>query len=75
MSKTNGSSESVFLSLLLIAFIVLRLIPYKSGHIINWSWWWVFSPIWIPLGLIVIMLAIGGFFSYLSYHKELKRSK
>lgn len=35
-----------------IAFIVLKL----TG-IINWSWWWVLSPMWISgaLGVLVII--------------------
>lgn len=27
-------------------FIILKLF-----HIISWSWWWVFSPIWICVAL------------------------
>jgi hypothetical protein len=40
-------------SLLLIAFIVLKLCK-----VIDWSWWWVLSPIWIPIALIVILLIL-----------------
>jgi len=29
---------------LAIVFIVLKL-----AKIIAWSWWWVLSPIWIPI--------------------------
>lgn len=25
---------------------------------IDWSWWWVFSPLWIPLALVIIVLLI-----------------
>lgn len=41
------------LELLLVAFIVLKL----TG-VITWSWWWVLSPLWIPLavGLIVTII-------------------
>ena len=39
--------------LLLVLFIGLKL-----GHIINWSWWWVLSPFWIPLGILGIVLLI-----------------
>jgi len=41
-----------FSSLLLLAFIVLKLC-----NVITWSWWWVLSPIWIP---IAISIVIGG---------------
>ncbi len=37
-------------SLLGIVFIVLKLI-----NKIDWSWWWVLSPFWIPLALFIII--------------------
>jgi cell division protein FtsW (lipid II flippase) len=40
--------ESQFTTLLLIAFIVLKLCK-----VIDWSWWWVLSPAWIPLALAI----------------------
>lgn len=42
-----------FLGLLTIAFIVLKL-----AGAISWSWWWVLSPIWIPLALVVAIFII-----------------
>ena len=27
---------------------------------IDWSWWWVFSPLWIPIAIILIILLILG---------------
>ena len=41
-----------FSSLLLLAFIVLKLC-----NVITWSWWWVLSPLWIPIAISVV---IGG---------------
>lgn len=40
-----------FTDLLLIVFIVLKL-----TNVINWSWWWVLSPLWISLGIVLIIL-------------------
>lgn len=35
--------------LLLVAFVVLKLCG-----VIDWSWWWVLSPAWIPgIGLLI----------------------
>lgn len=46
-----------FSSLLTIAFIVLKLCK-----VINWSWWWVISPLWIScafaIGILLITLII-----------------
>ena len=47
-----------FFELLLLTFIILKLCG-----IINWNWWWVFSPIWIPVGIycvIIIIATIGN---------------
>ncbi len=43
------------LSYLLVAFIVLKLCG-----VINWSWWWVCSPIWIPIVLTIIVVGVGA---------------
>lgn len=40
-----------FIDVLTLIFIVLKL-----TNIITWSWWWVLSPIWITI-LIVILIA------------------
>ena len=39
--------------LLGIAFVVLKLC-----HVINWSWWWVTAPFWIPVAFAVLFAAI-----------------
>ena len=48
----SGSGGCGFLGLLTIVFIVLKL----CGKI-AWSWWWVLSPIWIPLIIVAGLLA------------------
>lgn len=40
-----------FPTLLTIAFIVLKLC-----NVITWSWWWVLSPIWIPIAIVALGL-------------------
>lgn len=42
-----------FSSLLLLAFIVLKLC-----NVITWSWWWVLSPIWIPITISVVITGL-----------------
>jgi len=42
--SSNNSGIGVT-SVLTIVFLVMKLVP---GNPINdWSWWWVFSPLWI----------------------------
>lgn len=49
MSKST-SSEISFGTILFIVFLVLKL-----TNVIDWSWWWVTSPLWIPLLLGLIL--------------------
>lgn len=47
---------------LTVLFVALKLIPMGNGkHVIDWSWWWVLSPIWISwaLALVLIIFAIA----------------
>jgi len=53
MSSERTTISGRGYSLLLVAFIVLKL----TGAI-DWSWWWVLSPIWIPLALVVAVLIL-----------------
>jgi len=58
MSRNNDVTVSGgcsgFTSLLTIAFIVLKLTGY-----IDWSWWWVLSPIWISILLAIFIIFIA----------------
>lgn len=61
MKTETGSSSGVgVLGLLGVAFIVLRL-----THYIDWSWWWVLGPFWIPLALVVLIATIAAVFKVL----------
>lgn len=50
MNKNTSSGGIGFGGALLVLFIALKL----TG-VIDWSWWWVLSPAWI--GLVIILLA------------------
>jgi len=48
--RENSSAKSGgigFAGLLTILFIGLKLTNY-----IDWSWWWVLSPIWLPITVV-----------------------
>ena len=52
MNNEKTTSGGIgFGSLLLLTFIILKLVG-----VIDWSWWWVLSPIWIP---VVLLLAVS----------------
>lgn len=48
--RTGGIS---FTGLLTIVFIILKL-----TNVIDWSWWWVTAPIWIPLSIGIALIVI-----------------
>jgi hypothetical protein len=29
----------------------------KLTHTISWSWWWVLSPLWVMVGIVVLIFA------------------
>lgn len=43
-----------FLQILTLIFITLKLTNY-----INWSWFWVLSPLIIPIGIVATFLIIA----------------
>lgn len=42
--------QLVFTEALLVVFLTLKL----TG-VITWSWWWVFSPVWIPIVILMVV--------------------
>jgi len=65
-SKSSSSSGIGLTGVLFVVFLVLKL----TGNI-DWSWWWVTSPLWIPVVfllcivfgaiLVIMLLLIFGF--------------
>jgi len=54
MSNSSSSSNGIgFVGLLTCVFITLKLIDK-----INWSWWWVLSPLWIGGSILILLLFI-----------------
>ena len=52
MEKESGGIG--FVGALQITFVVLKLCK-----VIDWSWWWVLSPIWISTALTILVVLIG----------------
>jgi hypothetical protein len=49
-----------------IGLTTLILILLKVTNYIDWSWWWVLSPLW---GSIVILLVLSGVFSIIEKYQ------
>ena len=50
--KKTGCSVS-------LPLITLILVILKLTGVIDWSWVWVTSPIWIPIALLFFILAVA----------------
>jgi hypothetical protein len=63
MSENNSAkSGGIGIGMILfLIFLVLKL----TDHI-DWSWWWVTAPLWIPL----ILLLVGLIFLFLIFLKS-----
>lgn len=48
------------LTLMFLIFLTLKLA--QVGVVAEWSWWWIFSPLWMPvallLGMALVMLVV-----------------
>jgi len=54
-NKTNVSIElggPAFL--LFLVFLILKLCK-----VITWSWWWVTAPLWIPIGIVLVIILVA----------------
>ncbi len=52
-ASTSSSGGIGFTGLLTILFIALKLMGK-----IDWTWWWVVSPLWISTALVIVILVI-----------------
>jgi len=55
MDTSSSLSRNIgqILTILFVVFIVLKLIGT-----IDWSWWWVLAPSWLPTLLLIVVSLI-----------------
>lgn len=51
MANNDSSGGIGMPAILFLIFLVLKL----TGHI-DWSWWWITSPLWITAILFIIIV-------------------
>ena len=54
MDNNKVVARSPICMILFIVFLVLKL-----TNVINWSWWWVTAPLWIPVSIALVLLLIA----------------
>ena len=54
MNKISDIMKSNGISLSMIVFIIFLVLKLTDN--IDWSWWWVTSPLWLPMLSVVVAL-------------------
>lgn len=64
MAEKNHSNGIGLGTVLFLIFLVLKL----TNHI-DWSWWWVTAPLWIPALVAITIIGIVGLLYILNSKK------
>lgn len=54
-----------FTNLLFLVFLVLKL-----TKVIDWSWWWVTAPLWIPFSILFLLFILSSVVLAASSHRR-----
>lgn len=68
MMSSDGRLEGTGAAIALLTMVFAGL---KLSHRIDWSWWWVFSPLWLVLiipGAIILLEIVISFFEYVRWN-------
>ena len=69
INKEKATNKSVgFFELLFLLFLGLKL-----ANFIDWSWVWVFAPLWIPA--VAVIMVLGVVFAYLVIANALDKGR
>jgi len=55
--KKKNPSPATGLSLPAVVFVVFLIL--KLTNLVKWSWWWITSPLWIVVALVVVLVVIS----------------
>ena len=73
IKKTNEISKSTLSSSVIVTLSIV-FVTFKLTGVINWSWWWVTSPLWLPLvsalALMTMAVALNKLTSALEQTKK-----
>lgn len=66
-----------YFGFLITGLLTLLFIILKLCNIISWSWIWIVSPLWIVLGINILIILVFFFYTVIKvlrqnikYHKE-----
>jgi uncharacterized membrane protein (DUF485 family) len=56
MDNRNSGAAGSGITLSGLTFIVFLVL--KLCNVINWSWWWVTAPLWMPVTIFVAVCVV-----------------
>lgn len=57
MNNTSASTGGIGLpGVLFVVFLVLKL-----TDVVDWSWWWVTAPLWLPAAIFIPIFLVAAF--------------
>jgi hypothetical protein len=59
INKASNPKPKITLNLGLPAYLTITFIILKLTHVINWSWWWIWSPLLIVWGMLIVLMVIA----------------
>jgi hypothetical protein len=66
MSNNEVKSKGMGIgTILFLIFMTLKL----TGDI-DWSWWWVTAPLWIPLVAFIAIMGIAVTIAFITYKRK-----
>lgn len=72
MAENKNTSNGLGLgTVLFLIFLTLKLA--EIGPVQYWSWWWVTSPLWIPLTLVLVVLAVIGIITLVAVKRSRRK--
>ncbi len=58
MTKTIKKGTDITISTSFLTVLGIVFVGLKLTGVIDWSWWWVLAPFWIPVALAVVILLV-----------------
>ena len=55
--------------------VFLLFLGLKLGGVIDWSWWWITAPLWIPLAFLATLVLIVTLIMLVSDRRKHRRRR
>lgn len=57
MTTNNDNNSKVGFGGLIAGMLGVAFVVLKLCKVIDWSWWWVLLPFWLPMAIVLLLLA------------------